>query len=248
VLILLPPSETKREGGPEGTHLELAELSFPELTSARKRAISATRMLASNLKGAAQVLKLGPQQATEVLRNRVLTTSPVLPAMDRYTGVLYDALDARSLSAEARAFAGEHLAIGSALFGLIGALDPIPAYRLSHDSRLPGLRLKELWREPTSQVLAGRPGLLLDLRSEGYAALGPIPGRADAAYVRVVSEGADGRRQALNHFNKSGKGALARRLVTAGIDHPDVASLLAWAAREGVRLERGKPGELDLVV
>ena len=248
MLVLLPPSETKREGGPESTHLDLAALSFPDLTSARKRAISATRRLASNLKAAAQVLKLGPKQSTEVLRNRQLTTSPVLPAIDRYTGVLYDALDAASLTAEARAFAREHLAIGSALFGMLGALDPIPAYRLSHDSRLPGVRLKELWREPISRALVERSGLILDLRSEAYAALGPIPDRSDAVYVRVVSEGADGRRQALNHFNKAGKGELARKLLTAGIDHPDVESLLAWAGREGIRLESGEPNELALVV
>jgi cytoplasmic iron level regulating protein YaaA (DUF328/UPF0246 family) len=248
VLILLPPSETKRDGGPEGTRLDLAALSYPELTAARRSVLSATGKLARNLKGAAQVLKLGPKQSTEVLRNRVLTSSPVMPAMDRYDGVLFDALKAQHFDARARVFAGEHLAIASALFGLVGALDPIPAYRLSHDSRLPGLQLKKVWREPISGVLAARPGLVLDLRSEGYAALGPIPNRADAVYVRVVSEGADGRRQALNHFNKAGKGELARKLVLAGTDHPDVESLLAWASAEGVRLEPGQAGELLLIV
>ena len=97
-------------------------------------------------------------------------------------------------------------------------------------------------------VLAKRTGLILDLRSEGYAALGPIPDRPDAVYLRVVSEGADGRRQALNHFNKAGKGELARKLLTAGIDHPDAESLLAWAGGEGIRLEPGERNELALVV
>jgi cytoplasmic iron level regulating protein YaaA (DUF328/UPF0246 family) len=248
VLILLPPSETKREGGSPGSRLDYSALTFPELNAARRSAVSATGKVARNLKGAAQVLKLGPKQSTEVLRNRVLNSSPTMPAIDRYDGVLFDALDASTLDQSARTFAREHLAIGSALFGLVGALDPIPAYRLSHDSRLPGLQLKKLWREPLSAVLAARAGLLIDLRSEGYAALGPIPDRPDARYVRVVSEGADGRRQALNHFNKAGKGELARRLMTAGIDHPDAESLLVWAASEGVRLETGRPGELELVV
>ena len=63
-----------------------------------------------------------------------------------------------------------------------------------------------------------------------------------------MSEGADGRKRALNHFNKSGKGAFVRQLVLAGVDHPDVASLLAWAAAPGIRLEPGAAGELDLVV
>jgi cytoplasmic iron level regulating protein YaaA (DUF328/UPF0246 family) len=90
--------------------------------------------------------------------------------------------------------------------------------------------------------------MILDLRSESYVALGPAPARAESWYLRVVSEGDDGRRRALNHFNKKGKGEFVRALLLAGIDHPDSASLLTWAATAGIRLERGDPRELDLVV
>ena len=38
-----------------------------------------------------------------------------------------------------RARAGRRLAVGSALFGLVHGEDPIPAYRLSAGSALPGL-------------------------------------------------------------------------------------------------------------
>jgi cytoplasmic iron level regulating protein YaaA (DUF328/UPF0246 family) len=108
--------------------------------------------------------------------------------------------------------------------------------------------LGRLWRLPLSAVLADATGLLLDLRSEAYAALGPLPDRESAVFVRVVSEDPSGRRRALNHFNKKGKGEFTRRLLEAGIDHPDLESLLAWSASVGVRLERGAPGEVDLVV
>ena len=245
MLILLPPSETKREGG-TGAPLDLAELSFPELTPARRQALTALRVLSRNLGAAAGMLRLGPASASEAARNRVVTTSATMPAIDRYDGVLFDELDAASLPASARQFAGDHLAIGSALFGLTGALDPIPGYRLSHDSRLPGTTLGKIWRAPLTAALAQQPGLIVDLRSEGYADLGPAP--VGSVYLRVVSEGDDGRRRALNHFNKKGKGAFARRLLLAGTDHPDAESLLDWARGEGLRLEPGAPGELDLVV
>ena len=248
MLILLPPSETKRDGG-DGPPLDLATLSFPALTAARRQTLAAVKVMSRNLSAAAGMLKLGPASSAEAARNRVLATSPTMAALDRYDGVLFDELDAAALPADARRFAGEHLAIGSALFGVTGALDPIPAYRLSHDSRLPGtVTLGRIWKAPLAAELAARPGLLVDLRSEGYAALGPIPGRSDAVYVRVVSADGEGRRRALNHFNKKGKGAFARRLLLAGIDHPDVASLLGWAAGAGIVLEPGAPGELDLVV
>ena len=247
MLILLPPSETKREGGPEGSRLQFASLGFPALTAGRRAALTALHELSADPAAAAGALKLGPTQAGEAARNRRLRRAPVLPSIDRYDGVLYESLDASTLDDGARAFAHEHLAIASALFGLTRALDPIPAYRLSADSRLPALRLKAHWSAPVAAEVAARPGLILDLRSEAYAALGPAPERRDAVFVRVVTE-EGGRRRALNHFNKAGKGALTRRLLLAGLDHPDVDSLLAWASAEGVRLEPGAPGELDLVV
>lgn len=247
MLILLPPSETKRDGGDPARPLSLEALSFPSLTVPRTRALAALRRL-SRTRGAAAALKLGPTQARELERNAQLDIGPTMPALDRFDGVLYEGLDAPTLPMAARSFASSHLAVSSALFGLVGADDPIPAYRLSPDSRLPRTPLKPLWAAPVSGVLSAHPGLILDLRSEAYAALGPAPRREESWYLRVVSEGEDGRRRALNHFNKKGKGELTRALLLAGIEHPDAASLLDWAATAGIRLEPGSPGELTLVV
>ena len=246
MLLLLPPSETKRDGGVEGSRLDFARLSFAELTPQRTLALRALRTLSRNLTAAMGGLGLGRTQRFEIDRNRVVTTSAVMPAIDRYTGVLFDALDAASLTPSERAFAAQHLIIHSALFGLLRAEDPIPAYRLSHNSRLPGLSLRTLWRGPVAAVLAEQPGLILDLRSEAYAELGPAP--AGSWYVRVVSQNESGRKVALSHFNKKGKGEFARELVRAGITHATVESLVSWAADRGIRLERGAEGELDLVV
>ncbi|MEO8093834.1 MAG: peroxide stress protein YaaA [Pseudolysinimonas sp.] len=248
MLILLPPSETKRVGGDEGTHLDFTALSFPTLTKPRRVAVDGVRRLSRNLGAATGALRLGGTQASEVARNRVILTSPVMASIDRYDGVLYEGLDAASLTAAERAFAGRHVAIASAAFGLTMALDPIPAYRLSHDSRLPGVALGRLWRAPLGQVLAATEGLLVDLRSEAYAALGPLPDRPDAVFVRVVSEDGEGRRRALNHFNKKGKGEFVRALLQSGDVHASVDALLAWARTAGVHLEPGASGELDLLV
>lgn len=251
MLVLLPPSETKRDGGGLPP-LDLDRLSFPQLREARSVVIAATRTLADEPVAMMRALKLGPRQSAEVDRNRVLLESPTMPVIDRYTGVLFDALDAPSLDPAARAYAGDHVAVHSALLGLVGGLDAIPAYRLSHDSRLPGLRLRSLWRGPVAAVLAEQDGLVIDLRSEGYADLGPAPVRADSVYVRVVSVDADGRRRALNHFNKRAKGRFTRRLVG---DRPKLGSredLIDWARDAGFVLdapseESGHPSELELV-
>lgn len=248
MLILLPPSETKKDGGSAGSRLQLSELRFPSLRPARLSAVAELRALARNAHTMMDALKLGAGQSPEVQRNKTIGSSPTMAAMDRYTGVLYDAFEARSLGSDARQFAARHVAIHSALFGLIGAADHIPAYRLSHDSRLPKHSLKRLWREPIANVLGEYPGLILDLRSQAYVGLGPTSGCGDARFVHLVAEGSDGERRALNHFNKKGKGAFVRSLVTASIDHPNVDSLVAWAAANGIDLRRRENGDLELAV
>jgi len=253
VLILLPPSETKRDGG-DGRALDTALLRFPGLSSSRNELVRALVALAADERATVAALKLGPTQLGEVARNAAAATSPTMPAIDRYTGVLYGALDAGSLSVDARRFAAGHLLVHSALLGPVGGLDAVPAYRLSHDSRVPGFVLKRHWPGAVSEALDSVPGVLLDLRSEGYAALGPLPQRPGAVYLRVLTEGADGTRRALNHFNKQGKGRFTRALLDAGIDHPDIDSLLRWAADSGWRLDvharadDGRVSELALVV
>ncbi len=244
--MLLPPSETKRDGGADGTVLDLSALSFVALNPVRRSMLAAMRALSSNRESAATALGLSKAQHFEVERNRAIRRSSVMPAIDRYTGVLYDAMDAESLPTAARDFASEHVVIHSAMFGLLGALDPIPAYRLSQDSRVPDLPMKKTWRDAVASQLRTLPGLILDLRSESYVGLGPAPESAE--FLRVVTVGADGTRRALNHFNKKAKGEFMRELLLAQIQHPTTESLIAWAVSRGIALDHGKPGELQLIV
>lgn len=252
MLLLLPPSESKRDGG-FGAPLDVRTLAHPEL--AERRAVLVDRVvdLAGDTDAAMRALKLGPRLAPEVERNRTLRSTPTMPAIDRYTGVLFDALDASTLSAAARAFAAETVVVHSALFGLVGGLDLIPAYRLSHDSRVPGVGLRRHWRAALAEQLAGRGGVIVDLRSEGYADLGPAPVRDDSVFVRVVSVDSDGRRRALNHFNKQAKGRFTRAFLESRPEIGSLDDLLGWAAAGGFAVRMGErpaddaPLELELV-
>ncbi|MFF2052449.1 YaaA family protein [Leifsonia sp. NPDC058194] len=249
MLILLPPSETKRDGG-EGAPLDLAALSFPSLIPVRRDVIDAVLRLSADRDTAVRALKLGPKQAGEVDRNRAILTSPTMPALDRYTGVLYDALAPETLSSDARRFAASTVAVKSALLGLVGAADLIPAYRLSFDSRLSLERgvpsLKKRWAPASGAALREHGGLILDLRSEGYAALGPLPQRDGAHYVRVLARDATGNVRALNHFNKQAKGLLTRAVLEAGIDFATTQELLDWAVSERYELRTAADGSGDL--
>jgi len=249
VLILLPPSETKRPGGRRSA-LRLDALALPQLTPQREQAIDALVALAADEDEAARVLKLSARQRGEVGHNATLRSAETMPAVDRYTGVLYDALGAQAMDAAARRWLAGHVLIHSAPFGPVGALDPIPAYRLAAGTALPGLPpLRRLWADAVTAALAeAAPTFVLDLRSEAYAALGPVPAGVPQAYVRVVTEGSDGTARALNHFNKHAKGALVRRLATERPRVGSLAGLRRWVDAAGLTLRDGRPGELDLVV
>lgn len=169
--ILLPPSETKREGG--NLPFVLEALAFPELLEKRRALRDALIELSADRESSARALKLGPRQLDEIDRNAALASAPALPAVDRFDGVLFDALDAASLPPAAREVLGRSVIVQSALWGPVGALDAIPAYRLSHDSRVPGMPLKRWWAAEAGRSLASLEGLVLDLRS-GPTLLSPL--------------------------------------------------------------------------
>ena len=247
MLILLPPSETKHAGG-AGPRLDVAHLSLPSLAPQRETVVDALVALSADEDEAARVLKLGPTQRGEVAVNAQLRMSPTMAAVDRYTGVLYDALDAASLGALSRRWIGRHVLVHSAPFGPVGGLDPIPAYRLGASTSIPALpALRRVWADAVTTALAeAAPRFVLDLRSEAYAALGPVPDTVASRYVRVVSEGPDGAVRALNHFNKHAKGELVRRLAVERPRLGSAASFLRWADAAGLRVRENAAGELEL--
>ncbi|MCX6463205.1 MAG: peroxide stress protein YaaA [Pseudonocardiales bacterium] len=244
MLVLLPPSETKAAGG-DGPPLRLDALHHPELNPLRAELADELVKLAADPPAARAALGLSERQDAERERNAALWTSPTAPALHRYTGVLYDALDVRSLRGAAAGRARERLAVASALFGLLRAADPVPAYRLSAGSALPGRgTLAAAWRPLLEPVLAGLDGLVVDLRSGSYAALGRLPG---AVTVDVLAERPDGRRTTISHFNKAHKGRLARLLASTRAEPADAAAVAAIARRAGHRVER-RGTHLDVVV
>ncbi len=249
MLVLLPPSETKRPGG-DGPPLDLDALVMPSLRPARDAVIDALIALSTDEDEAARVLKLSAKRRHEIGDNAALRTAPTMPAIDRYTGVLFDALDAGSLDAAARSWLSRHVAIHSAPFGPIGALDGIPAYRLAAGTSVPGLpALRRVWADAvTSALSTWAPSFVLDLRSEAYAALGPVPPGVDGSYVRVVTGGGEGPVRALNHFNKHAKGELVRSLAMAAPRLDSLSDFVAWADDSGWVVREGAPGEMDLVV
>lgn len=249
MLVVLPPSETKVSGGAPGSQLDLGGLGTPGLNPLRERLLSALVELSNDPERAMKALKLGPKGAHEVERNREVCSTPVLPALERYTGVVYDAVGVTAWSDADWDYASTHVAVFSALFGLLQARDLIPAYRLSCDSRLDIGRLPALYAPYQEALWGSVSDFVVDLRSEGYRSLAPLPTES-GVFVALVKPGPRGQRKALGHQNKPVKGRLVADLVGTRADIASLAELVAWGVVHGWNFdpESFHEGVIDLIV
>jgi len=249
MLVVLPPSETKVSGGRSGTQLDLSSLKTPELTPLREELLDSLAGLCEDQEAALQALKLGPKGAFEVERNRAVRTSPVLPALERYTGVLYDALGVSDWSSQQWDYAAGHVGVFSALFGLIGATDLLPAYRLSYDSKLDVGRLPAVFEPYREAVWGSVSEFVVDLRSGGYRSLAPLT-QGSGVFISLVKPGPVGGRKALGHHNKPVKGRLVADLVRSEAKISTLEHLVAWGLENSWNFddESYDDGVIDLVV
>jgi hypothetical protein len=203
-LVLLAPSEDKAPGGKLGTLPE-----SPAQRWVRDRLVDlvvhggpAAQARVFDVKAAA--LEKAREEAL-ALRHPV----PLRPALARYSGVAFQALDAASLdpSLWTRVF------ILSNLRGLLRGDDLVPPYKLKL-SGLPGL--KAHWQRHLGEALAALPeGPVWELLPQDSAAL--LKGWARPRHtVEIV----DSRGRAISHWSKLYRGRVARWLLLHGQGDP----------------------------
>ena len=229
-IILLPPSEGKATGG-TGDPWEPGTISFPELDASRRKvAAGLKRIMKTNAAAGAKLLGVkGDALAAARATNREVLASPTMPAIERYTGVLFDALDHASLTAGHRDRAAEQLVIFSGLWGIMTPTDRLPDYKLKMGARIaPMGRLGTFWRPQITAALApavaGRTVWDL-LPNEHAAAWQPGDDAFDSRItVRFLDDVADGPGRKLitvSHWNKLLKGALVRHILATQLDDAD---------------------------
>lgn len=130
MIILIPPSEGKSSGG---DCKPLRKLSGPSVKIYDKLCKEQNEKLLG-VKG--KVLEQALQD------NKTILTQKTMPAIKRYTGVVYDGLDYESLNSKEKKYVDSNVKIVSALFGLVSPKDYIPNYKLKIDK----LGVAKLWK------------------------------------------------------------------------------------------------------
>jgi cytoplasmic iron level regulating protein YaaA (DUF328/UPF0246 family) len=225
-LVLLPPSEGKAPGG-DGPPWADGPHAFGALDPARRQVIDALRrVMRGSPAKAAKLLGVG-DAAAAISANLAIDSAPTLPAIERYTGVLFDALDYSSLPAKVRRRVDEQVIVLSAVWGAVAPRDPIPDYKLKMGATLPRLgRLATWWRPslaPVLDPLAAKRVVWNLLPGEHAVAYKPT-GAAATITVRFLDDvERKGERTlvTVSHWNKLLKGALVRHVLTNQLREPD---------------------------
>lgn len=232
--ILLAPSEDKAPGGHAGKLPEspaqrwvrerLADLAVHGTPEAQGRVFDVKDANLAKAKAEALALK---------------GSTPLLPALARYQGVAFDALDAATLPAEI----WRQVFILSNLRGLVRGDELVPPYKLKLGG-LPGL--KGHWKKALPPLLETMPdGELWALLPSDHAGLLQGWGRP-----RHTVEIVDGKGKAISHWSKLYRGLLARWILEHQQGDPKkVAKAKLGGCRMGGLRENGMGGkELILVV
>jgi hypothetical protein len=210
-LILLPPSEGKAPEG-DGPPWQAATMVVDELDGRRQQVLRA----------------LG--------RRHPARMGPTLPAIERYTGVLYQGLDAASLGGVARRRLDRSVLVVSGLWGLVAPQDPIPHYKLKMSASVAPLgKLSTWWRPAVTEAIAHRAdrALVWDLLPIEHSAA--LTWGQVAPFQRVTVRFVDADGKTVSHWNKLLKGSLVRWLVTTGAT--DVDALVDFEHPQGYRYD-----------
>jgi hypothetical protein len=205
MIILLPPSEGKAATGGTGAFEKL----HPELAPDVKAILKHLKGLSAADRAKFLGIKDAAKAKAAAALNADVLKAPCLPALERYTGVVYQHLDPASLKRKRAAQTRIHVVSG--LFGLIPGGARIPAYKAPINPWL-----TRYWRDTNAERLAkaAKKKTVLSLLSQSYAKALPLDG------ALTVDFRVQGGKKAAGHFGKAIKGKFVRFLIENTITDP----------------------------
>ncbi|MDI9331152.1 MAG: peroxide stress protein YaaA [Alphaproteobacteria bacterium] len=160
--------------------------------------------------------------------SRRFTPQNAKPAVLAFNGDVYEGLDAKTLKANQLAWAQDHVAILSGLYGVLRPLDLMQPYRLEMGTALPnpkGANLYKFWGADIAQHLNERLAsdkhpIIVNLASQEY--FKSVDRKALQARVIecVFEEGRAGRYKVISFMAKRARGLMARYAIVKQVKTP----------------------------
>ena len=204
--ILIPPSEGK-------ARVKATSTIFSETNFKFERSVNQVVRLLELIddEDLRSVYGTSPQKALGFHRqNQDIFNSPCAPAIERYTGVVYEHIEWATLSEKAKKFMDEYVFIFSGLFGLLTPMTPIPDYKL----KMNVLSLQHHWNPILTEALQDEApiiDLLPQVHRKAYT-----PNKANVIFVDFLILN-KGKKSAAGHFGKAVKGEFIRYIAENNI-------------------------------
>jgi cytoplasmic iron level regulating protein YaaA (DUF328/UPF0246 family) len=206
VKILLAPAETKKEGG-ENPPLDKNIFFYSDdiIDSYEALVTSATTEELSKWFGLKKLPEVEKYQ-------RSIKDLPTMKAIERYTGVAFEALEYTSLDNESQKFVDNNVMLFSNLFGILKADDLIPDYKFKQGAILPNINQEKYYKEHLKETLDEYFGdEILDL-SPGYYQKYYKPTASVITY-KFLKDG-----KVVSHWAKHYRGEMVRQIALNKIE------------------------------
>jgi len=169
VKILLAPAEIKLQGGDQSPFCK-DNFSFQNLYKYRLEVINNYEEFLSMHTQDELSKWFGIKKMDDVKKYSQSTLNkPTMKAIQRYTGVAFDALDYNSLNKDAQNYIDDSVVLFSNLFGAIKASDLIPDYKYKQGSKLPNIDVEKYYKSTLKIILDEYLGdEVIDIRAGYY--------------------------------------------------------------------------------
>jgi hypothetical protein len=204
--ILLAPAETKQQGG------ELPPINLDNF-QLQKPIIDEYEQFIS-VSSIEELSKWFGLKDLGICGNykRSIKNLPTLKAIQRYTGIAFDAIDYNHLNDNAQNFIDKNVIIFSNLFGYLQANTPIPDYKFKQGATLPNINNEKFYKEHLKDILDKTlDDEVLDLRATFYNKIyKPI---APTITYKFLLNG-----KVVSHWAKHYRGELVKQIAQNNIE------------------------------
>ena len=220
--ILLAPAETKQEGGENPSLLKNIFFYSDEIIEAYEKQIEDSSI--EELSSWFGIKKLSDVEKYK----RSIKNLPTMKAIQRYTGVAFEALDYTSLDEKAKQYIDNNVMLYSNLFGILRASDLIPEYKFKQGAILKAINQEKYYKLELEKVLDEYLGdEVLDL-SAGYYQKYYKP-KANVITFKFLKDG-----KVVSHWAKHYRGEMVRQIALNNLE--SFAELMNFKF-EGLKLQ-----------